>query len=105
MVERYEPGARISFVRNPNCFYPKLPYADAVELTINPDSNAAFAAFLAGKVDFGPELGMTIRPGDVAAAQKKLRHWWLPLPTRGIPVPSRPITAPKLDPDTLKDLP
>ena len=28
MLERYEPGARLSFVRNPNCFYPGLPYVD-----------------------------------------------------------------------------
>ena len=54
MLERYEPGARISFVRNPNCFYPKLPYADAVELTIDPDSNAALAALLGGKVRLRP---------------------------------------------------
>src|SRR3989442_8679603 len=82
MLERYEPGARLSFVRNPNCFYPKLPYVDAVELTINPDSNAALAAFLAGKVDFGPEPRMTIRPWYVAAAKKKLGDLWLPLQNR-----------------------
>jgi peptide/nickel transport system substrate-binding protein len=104
MLERYEPGARISFVRNPNCFYPKLPYADAVELTINPDSNAALAAFLAGKFDFGPERGMTLRRGDVAAAKKKLGHWWLPLQTREFLVPSGRIAAMKLDQDPLKDV-
>jgi peptide/nickel transport system substrate-binding protein len=104
MLERYEPGARISFVRNPNCFYPKLPYADAVELTINPDSNAALAAFLAGKLDFGPERGMTLRRGDVAAAKKKLGHWWLPLQTREFLVPSGRIAAMKLDQDPLKDV-
>jgi len=104
MLERYEPGARISFVRNPNCFYPKLPYADAVELTINPDSNAALAAFLAGKFDFGPEPGMTIRRSDVAAAKKKLGHWWLPLQTREFLVPSGRIAAMKLDQDPLKDV-
>src|SRR5216117_2790473 len=104
MLERYESGARLSFIRNPNCFYPNLPYVDSVELTINPDPNAAFAAFLAGKLDFGPEYGMTIRRGDVAAAKKRLGHWWLPLQTREFLVPSGRITAMKLDQDPLKDV-
>jgi len=104
MLERYEPGARLSFVRNPNCFYPQLPYVDSVELTIIPDSNAAFAAFLARKLDFGPEYGMTIRRGDIAAAKKRLGHWWLPLPTREFLVPSGRIIAMKLDQDPLKDV-
>src|SRR5258705_7525512 len=81
MLERYEPGARVSFVRNPNCFYPNLPYVDSVELTINPDPNAALAAFLAGKLDFGPEYGLTVSPGDVTAGIKQLGPRWLPLPT------------------------
>ncbi len=104
MLERYEPGARLSFVRNPNCFYSNLPYVDSVELTINPDPNAAFAAFLAGKLDFGPEYGMTIRRGDVAVAKKRIGHWWLPLQTREFLVPSGRIAAMKLDQDPLKDV-
>ena len=104
MLERYEPGSKLSFVRNPNCFYPKLPYVDAVELSIIPDSNTAFAAFLAGKLDFGPEYGMTIRRADVAAAKKKLGHWYSPLQTREFLVPSGRITVMKLDQDPFKDV-
>ena len=104
MLERYEPGSRLRFVRNPNCFYSGLPYVDSVELTINPDENAAFAAFLAGKLDFAPEYGMTLRRGDVAAAKKRLGHWWLPLQTREFLVPSGRITAMKLDQDPFKDV-
>src|SRR5438128_12578981 len=102
MLDRYQPGARISFVRNPNCFYPKLPYADAVELTINPDSNAALAAFLAGKFDFGPEPGMTIRRSDVAAAKNKPGHRWRPLQTREVLLPSGGIAASTLAQDARK---
>jgi ABC-type transport system substrate-binding protein len=104
MLDRYEPGAKLTFVRNPNCFYPKLPYMDMVELTINPDPNAALAAFLAGKLDFAPEYGMTLRRGDVAAAKKRLGHWWLPLQTREFLMPSGRITAMKLDQEPLKDV-
>ena len=104
MLERYEPNAKLSFVRNPNCFYPGLPYVDSVELTINPDPNAALAAFLAGRYDFAPEYGMVLRRGDVAAAKKRLGHWWLPLQTREFLVPSGRITAMKLDQDPLKDV-
>jgi len=104
MLDRYESGARLTFVRNPNCFYPNLPYVDSVELTIIPDPNAALNAFLAGKLDFGPEYGMTLRRGDVAAAKKRLGHWWLPLQTREFLVPSGRITAMKLDQDPVKDV-
>jgi peptide/nickel transport system substrate-binding protein len=104
MLDRYEPGSKLTFVRNPNCFYPNIPYVDSVELSIIPDPNAALAAFLAGKLDFGPEYGMTLRRGDIAAAKKRLGHWWLPLQTREFLMPSGRITAMKLDQDPLKDV-
>jgi ABC-type transport system substrate-binding protein len=47
---------------------------------------------------------MTVRRGDVAAAKKKLGHWWLPLQTREFLVPSGRIAAMKLDQDPLKDV-
>ena len=104
MLSRYEPGSKLTFVRNPNCFYPNIPYVDSVELSIIPDPNTALAAFLAGKLDFGPEYGMTVRRADLAAAKKKLGHWWLPLQTREFLIPSGRVTAMKLDQDPLKDV-
>ena len=32
MLERYEPGTRLVYTRNPNYFVPGLPYADGVSL-------------------------------------------------------------------------
>src|SRR2546426_7387381 len=47
---------------------------------------------------------MPTRGGDVAAAKKRLGHWWLPLQTREFLVPSGRIAAMKLDQDPLKDV-
>src|SRR3989442_10150025 len=76
MLERYEPTTKMSFVRNPNYFQSGLPYVDAVELTVDPDPASAFAAFVAGKYDFGPESGMAVRRSDLSVAKKKIR-WYL----------------------------
>src|SRR3989442_15660344 len=71
MLERYEPTTKMSFVRNPNYFQSGLPYVDAVELTFDPDPASAFAAFVAGKYDFGPESGMAGCRSDLSGAKKK----------------------------------
>jgi ABC-type transport system substrate-binding protein len=47
---------------------------------------------------------MTLRRSDVAAAKKRLGHWWLPLQTREFLMPSGRITAMKLDQEPLKDV-
>jgi peptide/nickel transport system substrate-binding protein len=101
MLERYDSNARAQFVRNPNYFLSGLPYVDAVELTIDPDPAAAFAAFAAGKYDFAPEYGMVIRRGDLSVAKKRISRW---LPTREYLVPSGSVTAMKLDQDPFKDV-
>ena len=100
MLERYESPTRVSFARNPNYFLPGLPYADAVELMIDPDPAAAFAGFLAGKYDFGPEYGMVIRRSDVSIAKNRIK--WLP--TREYLMVSGSFTAMKLDQDPFKDV-
>jgi peptide/nickel transport system substrate-binding protein len=71
MLERYEPNLRFTFVRNPNYFVPGLPYADGVDMSIETDPASAFAAWLAGRYDFGPEYGMVVRRSDLEAAKQR----------------------------------
>ena len=99
MLERSEP-TKLSFVRNPNYFQPGAPYVDAVELTVDPDPKSAFAAFAAGKYDFAPEYGMTLRRSDISAAKKAIT--WLP--TREFLTSVGGVAVMKLDQDPFKDV-
>jgi peptide/nickel transport system substrate-binding protein len=101
MLERYEPNTRLNFVRNPNYFQPDLPYVDAVELTVDPDPASAFATFVAGKYDFGPEYGMAVRRSDLSVAKKKI-GWYLQ--TRELLIDFGGLAAMKLDQDPFKDV-
>ena len=101
MLERYAPPTKLSFVKNPNYFVPSLPYADAVELTIDPDPTSAFNAFAAGNYDFAPEYGMVVRRNDLPTAKKKISRW---MPTREYLVGFGGFTAMKLDLDPFKDV-
>ena len=99
MLERSEP-TKLTFVRNPNYFQPGAPYVDAVELTVDPNPKSAFEDFVAGKYDFGPEYGMTIRRSDLGVAKKNIR--WLP--TREYLTSFGGVTVMKLDQDPFKDV-
>jgi peptide/nickel transport system substrate-binding protein len=100
MLERYEPGTRLSYVRNPHYFVPGLPYADGVEVTIEPDPASAFANFIAGRYDFGPEYGMVVRRIDLDLAKEKIPG----LQTRDYIVIFGGLTMMKLDQDPFKDV-
>jgi len=100
MLERYEPGTRMSFVRNPNYFVPGLPFVDNVEITIDTDPASGFAAFLAGKYDFGPEYGMVVRRSDLDVAKQRKPK----LQTKDYIVVFGGITWPKLDQEPFKDI-
>ncbi len=100
MFQRYEPNVRMSFVRNPNYYLPGLPYADGVEVTLDADPASGFAAFLAGKYDFGPEYGMVIRRSDLDIAKARVKG----LGTRDYIVVFGGFTAAKLDQDPFKDV-
>jgi peptide/nickel transport system substrate-binding protein len=71
MLERWEPNVKISYVRNPNYFLPGLPYADAVEVIIDKDPSSRLAAWLSGKIDFGPEYQQVVRRLDLAVAKQR----------------------------------
>jgi peptide/nickel transport system substrate-binding protein len=100
MLERYDPGTRLSFVRNPNYFASGLPYVDNVEITIDTDPASGFAAFLAGKYDFGPEYGMVLRRSDLEVAKQRKPN----LQTRDYTVVFGGITWLKLDQEPFKDI-
>ncbi len=71
MMERYEPNVRVTLARHPHYFVPGLPYADGVEITIDPDPASRFANFLAGRYDFGPEYAMVLRRLDLEVARQR----------------------------------
>jgi peptide/nickel transport system substrate-binding protein len=100
MLERYEPNVKIVFVRNPHYFLPGLPHADGVEITLDPDPAAGFAAFLSGKYDFGPEYGMVVRRSDLDIARSRIKG----LATRDYIVVFGGYTAWKLDQEPFKDV-
>ncbi len=71
MLERWEPNVKLVYVRNPNYFVPGLPYTDGVEVTIDKDPSSRLAAFLAGKLDFGPEYQQVVRRLDLATVKQR----------------------------------
>jgi peptide/nickel transport system substrate-binding protein len=71
MLERWEPNVRLVYVRNPNYLVPGLPYADGVDVLIDKDPSSRLAAWLAGKVDFGPEYQQVVRRLDLGMAQQR----------------------------------
>jgi peptide/nickel transport system substrate-binding protein len=100
MLERYEPNVKIVFARHPGYFVPGLPHADGVEITLDADPASGFAAFLAGKYDFGPEYGMVVRRSDLDLATARHKG----LATRDYIVVFGAYTAMKLDQDPFKDV-
>jgi peptide/nickel transport system substrate-binding protein len=100
MLERYDPGTRIVFVRHPGYFVPGLPYADGVDITLDIDPASGLASFLAGRYDFGPEYGMVVRRSDLDVAKQRKPK----LQTKDYIVVFGGITWPKLDQDPFKDI-
>ena len=101
MLDRYDPGTRLSYSRHPNYFMPGLPYADGVDVVIDTDPATAFATFVVnGGYDLGPEYGFIVRRIDLAMAKDKIPG----LQTRDFVVLFGGITWMKLDQEPFKDL-
>jgi peptide/nickel transport system substrate-binding protein len=100
MFQNYEPNVRMTFARNPTYFLPGLPYADGVDITLSQDPAAAFAQFLSGEFDFGPEYGMVIRRSDLDIALRRVKG----LGMRDYIVVFGGIAAMKLDQEPFKDV-
>jgi ABC-type transport system substrate-binding protein len=100
LFQSYEPSVRMTFARNPNYFVPALPYVDGVDITISTDPAAAFAQFLSGEFDFGPEYGMVIRRSDLDIALRRVKN----LGMRDYIVVFGGVTGMKLDQEPFKDV-
>jgi peptide/nickel transport system substrate-binding protein len=101
MLERYDPGTRLTYVRHPNYFVQGQPYADGVDVTIESDPAAAFANFIVnGGYDLAPEYGFVVRRIDLDLAKQKVPG----LQTRDYTVMFGGITWMKLDQDPFKDV-
>ena len=69
VLERYEPGVKAVFARNPNYYQKGLPYLDRVEWLFVKDRSTQLSLFRAGQVDL-PFYDARIPRSDVASFKK-----------------------------------
>jgi peptide/nickel transport system substrate-binding protein len=69
VLERYEPGVKAVFARNPNYHQKGLPYLDKVEWLFVKDRSTQLSLFRAGQVDI-PFYDSRIPRSDVASFKK-----------------------------------
>jgi peptide/nickel transport system substrate-binding protein len=69
MLERYEPGVKAVFARNPTYYEPGLPRLDKVEWLFLKDRSTQLSLFRAGQVDI-PFYDGRIPRGDVGSFRK-----------------------------------
>lgn len=69
VLERYEPGVKAIFARNPNYYQKGLPYLDKVEWLFIKDRSTQLSLFRAGQVDI-PFYDSRIPRPDVASFKK-----------------------------------
>jgi peptide/nickel transport system substrate-binding protein len=100
LLERYEPNTRLTFVRHKDYFVPGLPYADAVEVTVDEDPSSRLASWLAGRYDFAPEYGQCVRRVDLPVARQRKPG----LRTQDFVVLFGAYTAMKLDREPFRDV-
>jgi peptide/nickel transport system substrate-binding protein len=100
MLERYESGARMTWVRHPYYFLPGLPYADQVEGRVHPDPSSRLASWLAGGYDFGPEYLNVVRRADLDIVRQRKPA----LKTAEFLSPVGAVAVPKLGQEPFKDV-
>jgi peptide/nickel transport system substrate-binding protein len=100
MLERYESGARMTWVRHPYYFLPGLPYADQVEGRVHPDPSSRLASWLAGGYDFGPEYLNVVRRADLDIVRQRKPA----LKTAEFLSPVGGVAVPKLGQEPFKDV-
>ncbi len=82
VLERYEPGVKAVFARNPDYYQKGLPYLDKLEWLFVKDRSTQLSLFRAGQVDI-PFYDARIPRADVASFKKSnptypVVHWdWL----------------------------
>src|SRR3990172_5730286 len=69
VLERYEPGVKAVFARNPNYYDKGLPYLDKVEWLFIKDRSTQLSLFRAGQVDI-PFYDARIPRGDVGSFKR-----------------------------------
>lgn len=69
VLERYDPGVKAIFARNPNYYQKGLPYLDKVEWLFIKDRSTQLSLFRAGQVDI-PFYDSRIPRSDVASFKK-----------------------------------
>ncbi len=86
VLDRYEPGVKATFVRNPDYYEKGLPYLDRVEWLFLKDRATQLSLFRAGQIEI-PYYDGRIPRSEVAAFQKSnranpIRFWdWLAVRT------------------------
>jgi len=71
MLDRWEPNVKLVYSRNPNYYFPGLPYAEGVELLVDKDPASRLAKWLGGQTDFGPEYQHAVRWLDAPVARQR----------------------------------
>jgi peptide/nickel transport system substrate-binding protein len=71
MLDRWEPNVRLVYSRNPNYYFPGLPYTEGVELLVDKDPASRLAKWLSGQTDFGPEYQHAVRWLDAPVARQR----------------------------------
>jgi len=100
MLERYESGARMTWVRHPHYFLPGLPYVDRIEGTVQPDPASRLASWLAGSYDFAPEYLNVVRRADLDLVRQRKPA----LKTAEFLSPVGAVAVPKLAQEPFRDV-